>query len=105
MRHGFILGFDHKPEVDIPEIEEYVHRKIRENVPVSYVDDEHIRFGEKLHHCTGPRMHVRYTGEIENFRMVPEVEYDSLSEQYLMVGLVGDASPLDYHHLNHVKLD
>ena len=105
VRHGFILGFDQKPEVDIPEIEEYVHRKIRENVPVSYVDDEHIRFGEKLHHCTGPRMHVRYTGEIENFRMVPEVEYDSLSEQYLMVGLIGDASPLDYHHLNHVKLD
>lgn len=102
VRHGFLLEFDQKPEVDIAVLEDYVKSKIAQNLPVSYVDENHIKFGDRLHHCTGPRMHVRSTGEIEGFGMLPEIQFDPLSGHYLMVGLVGGASQEDFRHLNRI---
>ena len=90
MRHGFILEFAEKPEIDISAIEAYVRQRIADDLPVSFHDDEHIMLGEKLHHCTGPRMHVRSTGEIEGFHLLPELQFDPLSEKYLLVGRVGE---------------
>lgn len=89
VRHGFLLEFEEKPEVDIPAIEAYVKMRIAQDLPVSFHDENHIMIGDKLHICTGPRMHVRSTGEIEGFSMLPEIKYDPMSERYLLVGLVG----------------
>lgn len=102
VRRGFLLEFDQKPEIDIPVVEEYVRSKIAQNLPVSYVDEEHIKFGDKLHHCTGPRMHVRSTGEIEGFSISPEIVHDPLSGRYLLLGLVGGASWEEFSRLNRI---
>ena len=90
VRHGFILEFAEKPDIDIAAIEAYVKQRIQDDLPVSFYDEEHIMIGEKVHYCTGPRMHVRSTGEIEGFHLLPELHYDPLAERYLLVGRVGN---------------
>jgi hypothetical protein len=102
VRHGFLLEFEKKPDIDILALEEYVRNKIEQDLPVCYDDDQHIRIGEKLHHCTGPRMHVASTGEIKNFRMLHDILYDPMSEKYLLVGLVGEESNDNLRDLNSI---
>ncbi len=104
VRHGFILQFDQKPPVDLEALEAYVQRKIAEGLPVSYVDDLHISIGGKKHRCTGPRMHVANTSEIENFRLLKEIKYDPMSEKYLLVGLVGQRSGQNEQDLNRIQV-
>jgi len=83
-------------------LENYVKSKIERDLPISYVDNDHIRVGEDLHRCTGPRMHVSSTGKIENFRVLPQVHYDVLTDTYLLVGLVGDERTKGIRDLNKI---
>lgn len=103
VRHGFVLEFGERPQIDIAKIEAYVLSQIALDLPVSFRDENHIMFGDTAHMCTGPRMHVRSTGEIEGFRMVPEIKYDPMSEKHLLVGLVGGVSLDDVSDLNRIK--
>jgi hypothetical protein len=103
VRHGFLLEFDEKPNIDISAIERYVKKRIAEDLPVSFRDETHICFGDKLHYCTGPRMHVRSTGEIEGFCLLPELKYDPMAKRFLLVGLVGNVNPGDAHDLNRIS--
>lgn len=103
VRHGFLLEFDERPDIDIPAIEAYVRTRISQDLPVSFFDERHIKFGEKLHYCTGPRMHVRSTGEIEDFALLPEIKYDPMSQKYLLVGLVG-SEHFNARDLNRIAL-
>lgn len=104
VRHGFILEFDKKPAVDVAALENYVLKKISQDLPISFVDDNHIRIGEKLHGCTGPRMHMARTGEIENFRVLPDIKYDPLSEKFMLVGLIGPSNGYDARDLNAIHM-
>lgn len=92
VRRGFLLRFDHPVSIDIPELTEEVNDLIAKDLPIAYKDHEHIYIGNTLHRCTGPRMHVSSTGKVENFRFLSELHYDKLSENYLLVGLVGSQS-------------
>lgn len=91
VRHGFVLEFDKCPSVDLYEMEAWMLEQIAKDLPVSFVDEGHIRFGDHLHRCTGPRMHVRATGQIQNFRLLKEFRYNSFDGNHLLVGLVGEA--------------
>ncbi|HIQ62506.1 MAG: hypothetical protein UFE80_08215 [Christensenellales bacterium] len=103
VHHGFVLEFDQCPDVDLDLLEAWVLDHIAQNLPVCYVDDEHIRFGEKLHHCTGPRMHVTSTGQIENFRVLKEFRFDPIRAKFLLVGLVGEPTG-NLRDLNQIRL-
>lgn len=59
--------------------------------------------GEVIHPCTGPRIHVRSTGEIENFRLLKEIFYDSREDMYLIIGLVGERWDYETRDLNRIK--
>ena len=102
VRHGFMLRFRQQPQFDLAMLENYVKSKIERDLPISYVDNDHIRVGENLHRCTGPRMHVSSTGKIENFRVLPQVHYDVLTDTYLLVGLVGDEKAKGIRDLNKI---
>lgn len=104
VRHGFVLEFEACPDVDLSRMEEWMRDKIREDLPVSFVDDGHIRFGEHLHRCTGPRMHVTSTGKIENFRLLPSFQLDPMQGTHLLVGLVG-AHIENLRDLNRISWD
>ena len=104
VRRGFILRFDRAVSIDIPSLQEQVLSLIRQDLPITYKDQEHIYLGSMLHRCTGPRMHVSSTGKVENFRLLPELHYDALYDNYLLVGLVGPAGPGLNRDLNQINV-
>ncbi len=104
VRHGFVLRFIEKPSIDLSALEEAVRTYIREDLDVSFLDDAHIRIGtEDRFHCTGPRIHVHRTGEIDNFRLIRECQFDPISGLYELVGLVGAEQSREINDLNRLS--
>ena len=102
VRKGFILSFFNKPDIDLDKLEEQVNDLINEDVPVSYVDENTIRIGDDLHKCTGPRMHVRSTGEIKKLTLLKELLMEPITDRFLLVGVIGEID--DLNDLNHIVL-
>jgi len=91
VKHGFIIAFgDHAPDFSLEELEQKVQDMIAQNLPIDYVDESHIRIGGMEHRCTGPRTHVRHTGQIQNFRLLKQFIYDPDTKRHLMIGCVGE---------------
>jgi len=102
VRHGFILKFANRPDVNLVELENQVNELIDEDVEVSYLDENHIMIGDESHICTGPRMHVRSTGEIEKVTLLKELLQEPITELFLLVGVIDEID--DLHNLNHMVL-
>ncbi|MBF1141713.1 MAG: alanine-tRNA synthetase second additional domain-containing protein [[Eubacterium] sulci] len=93
IRHGFIVAFpDYQPNFDLVELENKVNDVIKREIPVSYYDDNHIKIGDIIHPCTGPRTHVSNTKMIKEFHLLHHFIYDVINKRYLMVGCVGENS-------------
>ncbi len=93
VKHGFALYFpDMMPSFDIPELEAKVLDIIAQDLPVTYVDENHISVGDMVHKCTGPRIHVRRTGQIENLHLLNHLIYDPIKNRYVLAGCVGEGS-------------
>jgi len=91
VKHGFAIYFpETKPNFDIRELEEKVKAVIAQNLPITYVDEQHISVGDKIHKCNGPRIHVSNTGQVENFHLMHHFVYDRFKRRYLLVGCVGE---------------
>lgn len=103
IRHGFILSFENEPDIDFDALEKNVLDMIKADLPVSYLDDDHILIGEIKHHCTGPRMHMRSTGEIKHFRLLHEFLREPITNRYLLVGTVGEDSTIPITALNNIE--
>ena len=93
VKHGFSIFFpETPPSFDIVELEAKVKQIISQNLPVTYVDENHINVGGKIHKCSGPRIHVHHTGQVENFNLLPHLIHDPFKRRYLLVGCVGENS-------------
>lgn len=93
VRHGFAIYFsDIKPNFEIIELEKKVNDLIDQDLPVTYVDENHISVGEHIHQCNGPRVHVHRTGQVENLHILHHFLYDRFKRRYLLVGCVGERS-------------
>lgn len=91
VKHGFVISFPQKkPNFNIAELEKKVNELIALDLPITYADNHHISIGDKLHPCTGPRIHVSSTGMIKNFHLLNHFIYDRFKHCYLLVGCVGD---------------
>ncbi len=100
IHHGFVMAFyEHPPKIDIAELEKKVNEDIARDMPVAYADDSHIRVGERVHFCSGPRTHVTSTGGVQGFRLCPEIIYDNQRNRYLLVGFVGEDSEISVRRL------
>lgn len=88
VRHGFILCFHEKPNLDLDKLERQVQELINQDVPVSFHDETHVKIGDFLYFCTAPRNHVKRTGNIEGFTLMKEIPYDAKLQRYLLVGLI-----------------
>lgn len=93
IKHGFVLELPGKPDIDLDSLEERVRRVIRADLPISFGDEDHIRLGESSYPCTGPRLHVKRTSEIENFRLLKEFRFDPIQKLYTIAGVVGGEVP------------
>ena len=93
VKHGFALYFpDKKPDIDLFELEAKINDIIKQDLPVTYVDENHISVGGSVHACSGPRIHVPHTGLIKNFKLMHHYLYDRFRKRYVLVGCVGDGS-------------
>jgi tRNA A37 threonylcarbamoyladenosine biosynthesis protein TsaE len=101
VKHGFVLEFTEKPAFDLQLVERKVLRLIEEGVAINYCDEEHIKIGDFRITCTGPRIHLRNSAEVENFHLIHELKYDPFSKLYLLVGLVGTDYPENLNDLNN----
>lgn len=89
VRRGFVVEFMHKPDVDLDEVEKRVLDYITEDLPISSYDDKSILIGEERLVCSGPRIHMKSTGEIEQFRLEKSFQYSPISKTFLLAGRVG----------------
>lgn len=90
IRHGFVISFpESKPDFDIVNLEKKVREMIAEDLSVTYLDSGHVSIGGHTHKCTGPRIHVSRTGQIENFHLLHHFIYNRFKGNYLLVGCVG----------------
>lgn len=92
LKHGFSLIFNEKPDIDPKLIEEEVYNLIAQDLPVTYYDDTHIMIGGFKQYCTGPRTHVRSTGQVVNFHLLWHYIEDHVNHQYMLIGAVGENS-------------
>jgi len=108
VRKGFVMAFANNPNVsptELTALENRVKEIIAADLPVSYLNEEYIKIGDDNIKCAGPRIHVRSTGEIENFRLMKEIFHDTMRGEYMMVGLVGgQGSELQLKDLNKLNM-
>ena len=89
VKSGFVLQFEEKPELDFEKLEKRVQELIAKDLTISFHDDQHIKLGADIYPCSGPRIHVNSTGEVENFKLIKDLKQDPNTKRYLLAGLVG----------------
>ncbi|MGB4705098.1 MAG: alanine-tRNA synthetase second additional domain-containing protein [Candidatus Saccharicenans sp.] len=90
VRHGFVINFPERPDIDLDELERKVLEVIKADLPIVAVPGEDaIQLGEMKIYCTGPRTHVDRTGQIENFRLLKEFRLNPLTNEFMLIGMVG----------------
>lgn len=102
VRHGFILSFQEKPMIDLEQLEQKVLEAIEKDIPISFLDDDHICIDDEPWACTGPRMHVRSAGDIQRFRLNRELLLEPITNRYLLIGVVGDRGEHRISDLNKI---
>ena len=90
VKHGFVVGFDKPPGIDLARLEAQVKTVIAQDLPISPADEDNIRIGDDILPCTGIRTHVTSSGKIEAFRLLPELRFNPIDKQHLLVGIVGE---------------
>ncbi|MEG0378758.1 MAG: alanine-tRNA synthetase second additional domain-containing protein [Eubacterium sp.] len=103
VRHGFVLEFEEKPDVDLEELEAQVKEIIAQDLKISYQGEDHVVLGNAVQWCLGPRMHVSSTGKIKNFSLIKEFVYDSKKDRYLIIGQVGKNHGGRIRQLNEIN--
>ena len=91
VKHGFVIGFSTRPEINIPQLEQDVREIIAQDLSISPAGEDHIHIGEAVMECTGVRTHMKSSGQIERFRLLPELRFDPIEQEHLLVGMVGDS--------------
>ena len=89
VRHGFLILFDSKPDIDMELLKKDVQALIDAKLPVTYKDDNHIYVGDRVRACQGPRMHLNNTGDIHEFTLYPELTHDPFTKRYMLLAIVG----------------
>lgn len=91
IKHGFVLEFEERPDIDLDEVERKVLDLIAENEVIKYLDEHKIKIGGSEWGCTGPRLHVCRTGDIKGYRLLKEYRWDPISKLHVLAGLVGES--------------
>ena len=89
VRHGFVIGFYEKPDINTAKLEREIRDIIKQDIPIRTLDGDYIEIEGQPIPCTGKRIHVESSKQIENFRLMKQIRYDPITQQYLLVGLVG----------------
>lgn len=100
VKHGFVIAFPEKPQINIAELEQKANNLIQQNLSITQGKGDYINIADAQVYCTGKRIHVKSTGQIENFRLLKEYKFEPISEQYLLVGIVGREKISGFDEIN-----
>ena len=95
VRNGFVLKFLSEVDLDFEKLSIRIHEKLNEHLPVSYYDECHITIGDTIVECSGPRLHIHNTSEVENFSLIKRFIKDNRTNTYCLVGLLGDDGDIE----------
>ena len=90
VKHGFAIGFTEPPNIDLKKLEQDVLAIIAKNVPITPAGEDAIYIDSEKMMCSGVRTHVKFSGQIKAFRLLPQLQYNPIDKEYLLVGIVGD---------------
>ncbi len=90
VRHGFVISFQNPPMIDLRELEKKIQDLIDQDLPITYRDETHVNIGPYVHPCTGPRIHVRSTGQVKDFHLIYHFVDDPVHKRHLLVGVLGE---------------
>jgi hypothetical protein len=99
VKHGFVINFMEKPDIDLNELEGQVLKIIAADLPITAAGENKISIGGEEMFCTGTRTHVKSSGRIENFRLVKKFRYHPIFKEYMLIGIVGDEEPAGYERI------
>lgn len=102
VKHGFVISFQEPPDIDLADLESRVLEVIARDVPIAPAGEDRISIGTAEIPCTGTRTHVKRSGQIENFRLLPEFHYHPILREYMLVGTVGKNEPAGYEEITRV---
>ena len=91
IRNGFVLRFLHQVPLDFDRLAERIQVRLTEGLEVHYYDETHILIGDTKMFCTGPRLHLQNTLEVENFSLIKKFIYDEKTNTHCLVGLLEHA--------------
>lgn len=108
IKNGFLLRFTELVDLDLEVLSDRIHEVLREDLPVRYHDEGHIMIGDRPMKCSGPRLHMRSTAEVKDFRLIKRFIRDEKTETYCLVGLLGqnedDICKLNNFQYSHVDV-
>lgn len=104
VKHGFVISFDEKPSIDLDELEAKVKAVIAADVLIGPSGEQKIGVGPDIIKCTGPRTHVKSSGQIENFRLIKEYKHNFITNEFMLVGVVGGKETAGYEDINEAGL-
>lgn len=87
IKHGFLLRFTELVDLDLEALAARVRECLSANLPVCYDDEDHIRIGDMVMRCSGPRLHVRNTSEVQEFKLIKKFIRDEKTDTYCLVGV------------------
>ena len=90
VRNGFMLKFRQRPEIDLERLEARVRERIAEHLHIAYHDEDHVRIGDRVIPCDGPRFHVRNTSEIIDFSLHKTLVEDPKTGHFCLIGFIDD---------------
>ncbi len=92
IRKGFVLKFFKEPVIDFEKLSGKIEETLSKSMPVSYYDENHIKIGERVVVCDGPRLHVSNTSKVLNFSLVKRLVKDPKTSTWCLVGLIDNNS-------------
>lgn len=92
IRKGFVLKFFKEPVIDFEKLSGKIEETLSKSMPVSYYDENHIKIGERVVVCDGPRLHVSNTSKVLNFSLVKRLVKDPITSTWCLVGLIDNNS-------------
>lgn len=99
VKHGFVISFEEKPDIDIKELESKVLEVIGRDIKIQPSREKHIKIGDHEMFCTGVRTHVKSSGQIKNFKLRKEYTYDPYTKEYLLIGRVGSKEVAGFENI------
>lgn len=90
IRCGFVLRFVKEIDLDFDFLAKRIDEIMQKGLSIGYYDDDHIKVGDKIQPCNGPRIHITNTKDIEEFYLIRGFVYDNKTNTYCLVGLIGD---------------